>query len=89
MGSLSLSLSLSLLIVGNANCSLHLSFETLMVCLVGGEIGMRENRTKNCWEECLVGRERGREFWWSPGVFSPDTPKHNLPKLGRMGEKIV
>ena len=50
---------------------------------------MRENRTKNCWDECLVERERGREFWWSPGVFSPDTPKHNLPKLGRMGEKIV
>ena len=34
MGFLSLSLSLSLLIVGNANCSLHLSFETLMVLAI-------------------------------------------------------
>ena len=30
----SLSLSLSLLIVGNANCSLHLSSETLMVLAI-------------------------------------------------------
>ena len=25
---------------------------------------------KNGWEKCLVGRGRGRKFWWGPWVFS-------------------
>ena len=56
------------------------------VCLVGGKIGRMEKKKKrreNCWERCLVGRERGREFWWGPGVFSSGPPKHYLPKLER------
>ena len=55
------------------------------VCLVGGKIGRTEKKKerKYCWERCLVGRERGREFWWGPGVFSPGPPKHYLPKLER------
>ena len=44
---------------------------------------MNGNKRENCWERCLVGRERGREFWWGPGVFSSGPPKHYLSKLER------
>ena len=37
------------------------------MCLIGSEIRrmkkkMKENKRENCWERCLVKRER--EFWW-------------------------
>ena len=32
---------------------------------------------------CLVERERGREKWWGPQVFSPPPSKYNISKLER------
>ena len=42
---------------------------------------------ENDFLRCLIGREKGREIWWSPSVFSPSPPKYILPKLGRNQER--
>ena len=64
----------------------------LWVCLVGGEIGRMEKKKKkkreNCWEKCLVGRGRGREFWWGPGVFSSGHQNTISPNWGENCVKI-
>ena len=66
------------------------------MCLIGSEIRsmkkkkMKENRRENCWERCLVRRERRREFWWDLRVFSRDPPKTLSPHFGKkIREKIV
>ena len=38
---------------------------------------------------CLVKREKGREKWWGPQVFSPPSSKYNLSKLERKVEKNI
>ena len=43
----------------------------------------REKWRENDSFVCLVRRERGRENWWGPWVFSPTPPKSNLSKMER------
>ena len=51
-----------------------------------------ENRRENEWEDCLVGRGRGREKWKGPTIFSLSSPKFNLLKMGEnwreKGERV-
>ena len=69
-----------------------LHFVTCVVCDVNmfGWVNFREdgkkrveNRRENWWEGCLDERERGREKWWGPAIFSLGPPQFNLSKIGR------
>ena len=69
-----------------------LHFVTCVVCDVNmfGWVDFREdgkkrveNRRENWWEGCLDERERGREKWWGPAIFSLGPPQFNLSKIGR------
>ena len=61
---------------------------TLIPCSDGWILGRMEkkrvkNRRENWWEGCLDERERGREKWWGPAIFSLGPPQFNLSKIGR------
>ena len=49
----------------------------------------REKWMKNDSFVCLVRRERGRENWWGPCVFSPTPPKHQKVISPKWREKRV
>ena len=44
------------------------------------ERGKKEEEEEEEKRKCLGG---GRENWWESSVFSPSSPKLNLPKLRR------
>ena len=44
-----------------------------------------ENKRENGWEGCLDERERGREKWWGPAIFSLGPHNSISPKWGENG----